>query len=109
MRFFTASAAVIFSLQNLFSLRSKKRVSHVDGHIRPLVVAEGRRLEVGDVIHASIDLQFVVGRIETIDDGLIVKWETPLLIRRDTSPPVVITQLDSNLRIMGSATLYRCE
>ena len=82
------------------------RISKVDLQISPF---QRRRLEVGDVIHASIDLQFVVGRIETIDDGLIVKWETPLLIRRDTSPPVVITQLDSNLRIMGPATLYRCE
>ena len=82
------------------------RVSKVDLQISPF---QSRRLEVGDVIHASIDLQFVVGRIETIDDGLIVKWETPLLISRDTSPPVVITQLDSSLRIMGPATLHRCE
>ncbi len=82
------------------------RISKVDLQISPF---QRRRLEVGDVIHASIDLQFVVGRIETIDDGLIVKWETPLLIRRDTSPPVVIAQLDSALRIMGPATLHRCE
>ena len=81
-------------------------VSKLDLQISPF---QRRRLEVGDVIHASIDLQFVVGRIETIDDGLIVKWENPLLIRRDTSPPVVIAQLDSTLRIMGPATLHRCE
>ena len=28
-----------------------------------------RKLTVGDVLHASIDLQFVVGRVETIDGG----------------------------------------
>jgi len=82
------------------------RVSKVDLEISPF---QRRRLEVGDVIHASIDLQFIVGRIEASDDGLTVKWETPLLIRRDAPQPVVIAQLDSNLRIMGPATLSRCE
>jgi len=63
-----------------------------------------RRLEQGDVVHASVDLQFVVGRVENTDP-LTVAWESPLLIRKDKPPKVLIAQLDSNPRIMGSATL----
>lgn len=63
-----------------------------------------RTLVEGDVVHASVDLQFVVGRVESTNP-LSVSWESPLLIRRDNPPKVLIAQLDSNPRIMGSATL----
>ena len=68
-----------------------------------------RKLEVGDVIHASVDLQFVVGRIESIDSQLTVKWDSPLFIRKENPPVALIAQLDSNPRIMGSATLSRLQ
>jgi hypothetical protein len=69
-----------------------------------------RKLTVGDVLHASIDLQFVVGRVETIDDGVgTVRWETPLLQRIENPPSVLIAQLDSKPRIMGDANLSKLE
>ena len=67
-----------------------------------------RALAVGDVIHASVDLQFVVGRV-TATEGSSVKvtWESPLFIRKTNPPQVLIAQLDSKPRIMGSATLEK--
>jgi selenocysteine-specific translation elongation factor len=65
-----------------------------------------RDLVAGDVIHASVDLQFVVGRIKSVEGTeLHVEWEAPLFIRRTSPPPVLIAQLDSKPRIMGSASL----
>ena len=69
-----------------------------------------KQLEVGDVVHASIDLQFNVGRIEAVQEGdFSVRWETPLLQRIDDAPSVLIAQLDSKPRIMGSAILRKIE
>ena len=69
-----------------------------------------KQLEVGDVVHASIDLQFNVGRVESVQEGdFSVRWETPLLQRIDDAPPVLIAQLDSKPRIMGSALLRKIE
>ena len=64
-----------------------------------------RELSEGDVIHAAVDLQFQVGRIQTIDAGLItVIWEQPLWIQNRETAPVMIAQLDAgNMRIMGVA------
>ena len=65
-----------------------------------------RDLAVGDIIHASADLQFVVGRIESIDGAnSVVNWESPLFIRRESPQPTLIAQLDSKPRIMGNAIL----
>ncbi len=66
-----------------------------------------RKLLVGDIVHASVDLQFVVGRVESVDGVLEVAWESPLFIRRDNPPIVLIAQLDSKPRIMGGARLTR--
>ena len=66
-----------------------------------------RILAVGDVVHASVDLQFVVGRVESMDSGLEVAWESPLFIRKENPPVVILAQLDSKPRIMGSAKLTR--
>jgi len=65
-----------------------------------------RVLAAGDVIHASVDLQFVVGRVQHVDGSeLTVEWEHPLFIRKDDPPAVLIAQLDSKPRIMGPAIL----
>jgi len=66
-----------------------------------------RILAVGDVVHASVDLQFVVGRVESMESGLEVAWESPLFIRKENPPVVILAQLDSKPRIMGSAKLTR--
>ena len=61
-------------------------------------------------VHASIDLQFNVGRIETVTErNFSVRWETPLLQRIENAPGVLIAQLDSKPRIMGSAKLIKIE
>ena len=82
----------------------KHEKSKVELTISPF---QKRRLEVGDVVHASVDLQFVVGRVESIDGDLVVNWDSPLFIRKENPPIVLIAQLDSKPRIMGSANLSR--
>ena len=65
-----------------------------------------RVLTEGDVIHASVDLQFVVGRVQRVEGNtLTVAWDHPLFIRKDDPPAVLIAQLDSKPRIMGSAVV----
>ena len=66
-----------------------------------------RTLVIGDIVHASVDLQFVVGRVESLDSGLVVAWESPLYIRKENPPDVILAQLDSKPRILGSAKLIR--
>ena len=62
-----------------------------------------RQLANEDVIHAAVDLQFVVGRIKQVDGEIIsVEWESPLWIRAEGSPEILITQLDAmSMRIIG--------
>ena len=62
-----------------------------------------RKLTTEDVIHAAVDLQFVVGRIKQVDGEIIyVEWENPLWIRAEGSPEILITQLDAMpMRIIG--------
>ena len=63
-----------------------------------------RGLQVGDVIHASVDLQFVVGRVLSVQDTQVeVEWEHSLYIRHTNPQPILIAQLDAKPRIMGSA------
>ena len=62
-----------------------------------------KQLANEDVIHAAVDLQFVVGRIKQVDGEIIsVEWESPLWIRAEGSPEILITQLDAMpMRIIG--------
>jgi len=81
--------------------------SEMDLSVSPF---QKKNLEVGDVVHASIDLQFNVGRIESVDGTTYtVRWETPLLQRIENSPAVVVAQLDSKPRIMGHAQLSKID
>ena len=66
-----------------------------------------RILQVGDVIHAAVDMQFVVGRIKIIDqENLTVDWDIPLWTRKNNSPKIIITQLDATpMRITGTTVL----
>lgn len=66
-----------------------------------------RVLAPGDVVHASVDLQFVVGRVVEATEGhALVDWDQPLFIRKENPPSVLIAQLDSKPRIMGSAVVH---
>ncbi len=62
-----------------------------------------REIEIGMVIHASIDLQFVVGRVSAIDNKRVsVEWDSPLTIRNDSDRRLILSQLDSvPMRILG--------
>jgi len=82
----------------------KHEKSSIELKISPF---QKRKLAVGDVVHASVDLQFVVGRVESVDSGLEIVWDSPLFIRKENPPVVIIAQLDSRPRIMGSAKLSR--
>lgn len=78
------------------------RRSRLDLAISPF---QKRILEPGDVVHGSVDLQFVVGRVLKVEGSIVqVEWEHPLFIRRTNPPPVLVAQLDSKPRIMGSAS-----
>ena len=69
-----------------------------------------RVLTSGDVVHASVDLQFVVGRVQTSSsDELVIEWDSPLFVRRENPEPTVLSQLDSKPRILGSASLKLLE
>ena len=64
-----------------------------------------REIEVGMVIHASTDLQFVVGRVKDIENQkIIIEWDSPLTIRSESDRRLILSQLDSvPMRILGHA------
>ena len=64
-----------------------------------------RKIEIGMVVHASTDLQFVVGRIKNFDnDQISIEWDSPITIRKNSDKRVVLSQLDSTpMRILGHA------
>jgi len=66
-----------------------------------------RILQIGDIIHAAVDMQFVVGRIKIIDqENVTVDWDIPLWTRKNNSPKIIITQLDATpMRIIGTTVL----
>ncbi|HJM45096.1 MAG TPA: hypothetical protein QF644_04020 [Candidatus Poseidoniaceae archaeon] len=62
---------------------------------------------VGGILHVAIDLQFVVGRIESADGkNIVVKWESPLMVRKHGTPHLLICQLDAKPRIIGHSIDY---
>ena len=69
-----------------------------------------RLISTDDVIHAAVDLQFVVGRVNAVEsDMIIVDWESPLWIRSQGSPSILISQLDAMpMRIMGYVEEIEC-
>ena len=65
-----------------------------------------RTLAEGDVIHISVDLQFTVGRVKSVNNTKVqVEWESPVSVRRDNPASAIIAQLDSKPRIIGSAVI----
>lgn len=69
-----------------------------------------RILAEGDVIHISVDLQFTVGRVISVNNTKVqVEWESPVYIRRENPASAIIAQLDSKPRIIGSAVITAIE
>ncbi len=68
-----------------------------------------KSLEIGDVVHASSDMQFVVGRVSAVEGSShTVNWDSSLWIRSDGTSRVQIVQLDAvPMRIMGVAEEIR--
>ena len=63
-----------------------------------------KQFKDGDVVHISVDLQFVVGRVKSVDGEVVtVDWDSPVYIRGENPPSAIIAQLDSQPRIYGSA------
>ena len=65
-----------------------------------------RRVMIGDIVHASTNMQFKVGRVIAIQGSMIsIEWESPLVIRKDGRGVVIFVQLDAvPMRILGSIT-----
>jgi selenocysteine-specific translation elongation factor len=61
-----------------------------------------KAISVGDVIHAAVDLQFVVGRVEAIESHTLdISWDQTLFLRSENQPRVLINQLDLKMRVIG--------
>ena len=61
-----------------------------------------KAISIGDVIHAAVDLQFVVGRVEAIEGHTLeISWDQTLFLRSDNQPRVLINQLDLKMRVLG--------
>ena len=63
-----------------------------------------KTLAVGEVVHASSDLQFCVGRVSSIEgNSVTIDWESPLCVRTKGGSKILIVQLDATpMRIIGS-------
>ena len=63
-----------------------------------------KSLVVGDIVHASTNMQFKVGRVVSIGEGLItIDWESPLVVRKDGTGVIILVQLDAvPMRIIGT-------
>ena len=66
-----------------------------------------KRVSVGDVVHASLDLQFVVGRVTNASEVCEIEWENQFVVRTSDLKNIVLTQLDSVPRILGEIRLIR--
>ena len=66
----------------------------------------GRCVMIGDIVHASTNMQFKVGRVIAIQGSMIsIEWESPLVIRKDGRGVVILVQLDAvPMRILGTIT-----
>ena len=63
-----------------------------------------KTLVEGEVVHASSDLQFTVGRVSSVDgDSIEISWDNPFWVRPDGGSKILIVQLDATpMRIIGS-------
>jgi selenocysteine-specific translation elongation factor len=66
-------------------------------------------LKAGDIVHMSCDLQFIVGRIESVsEEAIVVVWDRPVDVRTASKKPPLLVQLDAGpMRIIGAITDIR--
>ena len=66
-------------------------------------------LKAGDIVHMSCDLQFIVGRIESVsEETIVVGWDRPVDVRTASKKPPLLVQLDAGpMRIIGAITDIR--
>jgi len=71
--------------------------------ILDLAPFQKKTLMEGDIIHASSNLQFIVGRIVSVEKNKFsIKWDSPIWIRADGKSRITIVQLDAvPMRIIG--------
>tara|TARA_B100000579_G_scaffold428637_1_gene439137 strand:+ start:393 stop:1391 length:999 start_codon:yes stop_codon:yes gene_type:complete len=85
-------------------------VGHIEVHSSSSIQIERapfqkRSIEEGTVIHASVDLQFVVGRCKEVGERIHINWDAPILVRTGASRRLILSQLDAgSMRILGHAT-----
>ncbi|MAT85965.1 MAG: hypothetical protein CMA25_03275 [Euryarchaeota archaeon] len=82
----------------------KHMVSTTEIHYSPF---QKKRINVDDVVHASLDLQFVVGRVTNTSETCEIEWENPFMVRTSELKHILLTQLDSIPRILGEIKLIR--
>ena len=59
------------------------------------------------LFHASLDLQFVVGRVTNASEVCENWWENQFVVRTSDLKNILLTQLDSVPRILGEIRLIR--
>jgi selenocysteine-specific translation elongation factor len=66
-------------------------------------------LKAGDIVHMSCDLQFIVGRIESVsEESIVVVWDRSVDVRTASKKPPLLVQLDAGpMRIIGAITDIR--
>ena len=91
-------------------LTTPENIEHISVHSSSSIKIETapfqkRSIEEGTVVHASIDLQFVVGRCKEAGERIHIDWDAPLLIRNGASRRLILSQLDAgSMRILGHVT-----
>ena len=91
----------IVSVGSKLLTRMEKSVMKVN-----ISVFQKNALKVGDIVHMSCDLQFIVGRVESVnEDSVVVAWDRPIDVRTSSKKPPLLIQLDAGpMRIIGAIT-----
>ena len=91
----------VVSVGSKLLTRMEKSVMKVD-----ISVFQKNVLKVGHIVHMSCDLQFIVGRVESVnEDSVVVAWDRPIDVRTSSKKPPLLIQLDAGpMRIIGAIT-----
>ena len=87
---------------------SKERFEVQDKSILQLNKAAFQKHELisGDVVHFCADFQFTVGRVVNVNETIEIKWDLPIVINKSSKRDSLIVRLESNPRIIGSASIF---
>ena len=93
---------------SMIVLKDSDSLVEISSTISKLKVApfQRRRIDIGDIVHASTNMQFKVGRVIAIQESMVsIEWESPLVVRKDGHGVVILVQLDAvPMRIIGTIT-----